>query len=1328
MPKIKNLFARGIMDKQRDRAFIEQNAYRHAENLRFNTSGSNDGIGKKIKGSQLVSDQTSGSTDLKCVTAYFNEDLNVIYYFLASTDSVISKIIEYNIDSGATTVVCEDNSSILKLVKNGYITGINEIDGLLYFSEWGNNPRRINVERAKTYGINGFTEDDIMVLVKPPLQKLRISLETAETDTQEENNIVENMFSFSYRYRYIDGEYSALAPFTKFAFFPKPFRYDYSEQSMPSMVNTNNQVKIEFNTGDENVTEIQLVFIESNNDNAWIIDDFNKANLGYGDNQIITFDFFNNKVKRALPKEILRKYFDNVPRTVKAQTMINGRLIYGNYLENYNLIDDSDQPIELDYDLELVAVENTEEIEVTDYDEDGNPIIENIIVPTLNPLHTVKSNRDYQVGLVYTDGHGRSSTILLSKTDTIYIPNSNSVTGNSIVVNLRHKPPKWATHYRFFIKQNKKNYDNIFPTLFYEDGVYRWVKLEGADKEKVKEGDFLIVKSDTQNPTDTLTKVKVLEVTEQPKNFLQTEDVTDVIVEKSGLYFKIKPEGFRIDIEDFNSYNLKTYDNTRAKYSVPFPYLTTYVGHPHFYGDTLNDLTSNQGDTNFTETDFTRKRYRIQIFTIGATDTFRWSDDNGASWDDNGGLGYNITGASQALNSGVEITFGNTTGHSLNDEWTINARAFWNVLGSSRAYGFFRTTGYHDDTLVTLEDEKIRVGARINLIYDEYGRGDDYFNIDVIAQDNYDNIQEWFYEENIINLITAQCSLVYDDIHFVRGIIKRNDNATYMLQDGVNGIMTMCIRSSNHGTATSRVKVVAKTELIQATGFYPLLFETEPEQQPEDIYYEIGKTYRISGGYHLAVTDDYETEIPNTAGDVSQSVSTDLRVTLDWFNAFSYGNSVETYKVKDEWNARGLAVGVRVLTDSEQEYKEVVRRADITWSNRYEDETNFNGLNDFNLSEVNFTKLDKENGSVQKIDNANGNLLVLQEDATGLLPYEKNIIEDANGNQTIQAVETVLDVRSYRPYAGINGTTNPESYVAVSQRKYFIDKQRGNVVRLSIDGTTDLDMYLFESEFSELMIQHKSDFLVGGYDTKHGEYIFALPQLGKTLSFKESQKGFPTYYTYQPDFILYANNEMYAWKQGRMYKMNSTSEYNDFFGVQSPSKILFYANQEFSVEKIAKALGIESTHSWEVNISTKLTSRNIPKNSFSKIEDYWFSEIMGNTNSNPLNSSKYGLGSYSIIQGVITVLNVPDSLSVGDIIKSSTLLFPDNKVTDIQGNTIFLQNNITTASSFLYYTKNANIDGAPIRGDIFEIELINDDNEDVELRAVNIEVTKSEYS
>jgi len=59
------------------------------------------------------------------------------------------------------------------------------------------------------------------------------------------------------------------------------------------------------------------------------------------------------------------------------------------------------------------------------------------------------------------------------------------------------------------------------------------------------------------------------------------------------------------------------------------------------------------------------------LWDIAATvDTFKWSDDGGVGWD---GTGVSITGAAQNLNNGVTVTFGSTTGHTLNDLWDIAA-------------------------------------------------------------------------------------------------------------------------------------------------------------------------------------------------------------------------------------------------------------------------------------------------------------------------------------------------------------------------------------------------------------------------------------------------------------------------------------------------------------------------------------------------------------------------------------------------------------------------------------------------------------------------------
>lgn len=80
-----------------------------------------------------------------------------------------------------------------------------------------------------------------------------------------------------------------------------------------------------------------------------------------------------------------------------------------------------------------------------------------------------------------------------------------------------------------------------------------------------------------------------------------------------------------------------------------------------FTGSGLNDMVFGGTFTGAAST-----HYRIQIDAAGTPDTFKWSDDGGATWDQ---TAVAITGLAQPLNNGITITFGATTGHTLNDRW-----------------------------------------------------------------------------------------------------------------------------------------------------------------------------------------------------------------------------------------------------------------------------------------------------------------------------------------------------------------------------------------------------------------------------------------------------------------------------------------------------------------------------------------------------------------------------------------------------------------------------------------------------------------------------------
>ena len=92
-----------------------------------------------------------------------------------------------------------------------------------------------------------------------------------------------------------------------------------------------------------------------------------------------------------------------------------------------------------------------------------------------------------------------------------------------------------------------------------------------------------------------------------------------------------------------------------------------------FAGSGLNDCIS--GGTFTGNADIS---YKIEIDATNGTDTFKWSDDGGSTWDVERVI---ITGGAQTLNNGVTVTFGATTGHTVTDYWGFTATASWNRTG-----------------------------------------------------------------------------------------------------------------------------------------------------------------------------------------------------------------------------------------------------------------------------------------------------------------------------------------------------------------------------------------------------------------------------------------------------------------------------------------------------------------------------------------------------------------------------------------------------------------------------------------------------------------------
>ena len=327
------------------------------------------------------------------------------------------------------------------------------------------------------------------MIVAPPLNPPTIVL---SNDGSDSNNIKDRFIRFAYRWKYLDNEYSALSPFSEVAFFPSTYSYDYGTGSNKSMVNANNVVNVTFDTGPvgaltSNIKEIQLIFKDSQSLNANIVE-----NIVRTSSAPVTFEFKNNKAYAVLPADQVTRLFDNVPLKAKAQEYIGNRLAYGNYTQFYNIANCQNAPIQIDLKANLSQTISTAK--------DKNI-----------PKKTWKSGRDYEIGIAYLDNYGRMTTVLTSKENTVNIPLSKAKDKNDIKVSIKNEAPCFATKYRFFIKQSKTEYYNVFPIQYFQYGLYTYFLIQRSDIDKVQKDSYITIKSTPIGATESNSVYKILE-------------------------------------------------------------------------------------------------------------------------------------------------------------------------------------------------------------------------------------------------------------------------------------------------------------------------------------------------------------------------------------------------------------------------------------------------------------------------------------------------------------------------------------------------------------------------------------------------------------------------------------------------------------------------------------------------------------------------------------------------------------------------------------------------------------------------------------------------
>ncbi len=464
MAEVKNAFIKSKMNQDLDDRLIPSGEYREGINIQVSKSeGADVGALQNVLGNKKAVDfrVITGVNDLVTIGQFTDATNNVIYVFLTNytdpnpsfqptySSSAKNFIYSYNVLNGDTAKLVE--GSFLNFSTTNTVYGVNILENLLFWTDNRNQPRKINITSATQVPGYYTTEDQISVAKLNPYEPIELYREVNsiwETTMLDKTSLLlpdgvtanpnydaqyagdpdfleDKFVRFSYRYIFDDGEHSIIAPFTQPAFIPKQDGYFLAEDTNVSgnteaenaayrstivefMENKVDNILLQIplptigsNTfNDFKITEIEILYKESDQIAVQVVDVITQEEIKETTTSVFEYNYQARKPFRTLPDSDIIRVYDKIPVRALGQEIISNRIVYSNFQDKHT------PPEYLDYN---VGAFNKSSFNVTS----GN-ISTNTTSIVEYPTHTIKQNRNYQVGVVLSDKYGRSSSTILS--------------------------------------------------------------------------------------------------------------------------------------------------------------------------------------------------------------------------------------------------------------------------------------------------------------------------------------------------------------------------------------------------------------------------------------------------------------------------------------------------------------------------------------------------------------------------------------------------------------------------------------------------------------------------------------------------------------------------------------------------------------------------------------------------------------------------------------------------------------------------------------------------------------------------------------------------
>lgn len=269
------------------------------------------------------------------------------------------------------------------------------------------------------------------------------------------------------------------------------------------------------------------------------------------------------------------------------------------------------------------------------------------------------------------------------------------------------------------------------------------------------------------------------------------------------------------------------------------------------------------------------------------------------------------------------------------------------------------------------------------------------------------------------------------------------------------------------------------------------------------------------------------------------------------------------------------------------------------WSLTYQTNTNINQTCRF--YPLNFDETNRMHGAIMKMAQLQSELIFFLEKKIGHTGVYQKFITDNEGNSQLVTTNSIITQNNIQYYNGEIGVGNQPTAVVQSDYVFYgVDTFKNIIWRLSRDGVTDLsELYKVKSWASTNLPKYLipglypyggSQKVLGTFNLRPdnvGEYLLLAQgaglTVGETFPFEEKYNSFYGRLPIDGDAIVCAENMLYMFRNGKLWKRSAGVTKNNFYGVQYEPSILIPFNDSMAIKKVFDGISYKAATVWASN-------------------------------------------------------------------------------------------------------------------------------------------------